>query len=140
MSRFGGGGSSSGAWCVFHTSLFDNNAEALRFFEIDTAGTESGVELSNSCNPASDLFIDLWTINVDANAKTGTVTFNIRIGLADSGMTIPVGAGLTGIFQDLVNSDTLVALEDLCGSAVMAGSGAGLTIGIQATSFRARIV
>lgn len=47
-------------------------------------------------------------IRVNANTLTNACTAKSRVGGADGNMVITIGAGLTGLFQDAVNSDALV--------------------------------
>lgn len=60
---------------------------------------------------------------VAVNARTTTTTGVSRVNGANGNMSVPIGPGLTGIFIDLSNSDTLVA-GDTFGSAINFGASA----------------
>lgn len=62
--------------------------------------------------------------NVPTNTRTTTSTVTARKGGADAGLTVSIGAGLTGVFSDLSGSASY-ADGDLWNYAVTTGSGSG---------------
>lgn len=61
---------------------------------------------------------------VNSNARTSTTTLKSRVGGADGNQSVSIGAGLTGVFEDTSNTDT-IGLGVLFGSSVTTGTGAG---------------
>lgn len=53
-------------------------------------------------------------IYITSNTKVGAHTLISRVNGANGNMAVVVGAGLTGVFQDLVNSDALVDGDLVC--------------------------
>jgi hypothetical protein len=76
-----------------------NNTEANRKHRLRVAGTVKGGH-----------------IYITANARTTTTTYRMRVNGANGNIAIAVGAGLTGLFEDTVNTDTVAAGDDLCWS------------------------
>lgn len=71
--------------------------EALHTSAFDAAGT-----------------ISLLTLIVSANTYSISKTVVLRINGADGNSSITVGAGVTGQFQDAINSDAIAAGDDVC--------------------------
>ena len=63
-------------------------------------------------------------ISVNSNTRTTDTVFIIRNGGVSGNLTITVGAGLTGSFSDLVNTDVITA-GDLLNYMITFGAGAG---------------
>ena len=74
-------------------------------------------------------------VNIGANARTTTTTFRSRKNLANGNQVVSVGAGLTGIFEDLVNTDSVSANDDLAYARIMGASAENLTTRSIATDF-----
>jgi hypothetical protein len=53
-------------------------------------------------------------VYVSANTYTGSAAVKLRVNGADGNQNITVGSGLTGIFEDNSNSDTVVATDNVC--------------------------
>lgn len=61
-------------------------------------------------------------VNVSANARTTDTTYKSRKNGADGNCVVTIGAGLTGLFEDTTNSDSLAAGDKCC---VRGTTGAG---------------
>ena len=68
-------------------------------------------------------------VRVTANATTASSTIRSRKNTANGAQSVSIGAGATGVFQDSVNSDSLVA-GDLFNTQVVVGAGGTLTLTI----------
>ena len=68
-------------------------------------------------------------VRVIANATTASSTVGSRKNTAAGAQSVSIGAGATGVFQDSVNSDSLVAGDLFCSQAVV-GAGGSLTLTI----------
>jgi len=66
----------------------------------------------------------MMRVNVYANARSTTNTFNFRVNGANGNQTIPIGAGLTGWFEDASNTDTIAA-GDYITYSIVTGTGSG---------------
>ena len=53
------------------------------------------------------------TVNVSANAATGAGSVKVRKNGADGNQSVTIGAGLTGQFEDTVNTDSVSATDEL---------------------------
>ncbi len=71
---------------------------------------------------------DLY-VRVIANATTASSTVRSRVGGANGNQSVSIGAGATGVFQDTVNSDSLVD-GNLFNSQVVVGAGGTLKVSI----------
>jgi len=125
--RFGGGGASNSHFFIGGSYDLNDSGETIRRFAIE-AGLEfdSGSAGRGFVNFPNTITVDRWTIRINVNSKTGSVTFNFLNNGVASNSNIVVGAGLTGIFQDLVNSDRIITPNDTQGQMDEAGSGAFL--------------
>ena len=72
----------------------------------------------------------LW-VRVSANATTAASTIRSRINGADGNQVVSIGAGLTGAFEDAVNSDALTT-GNLFNTSLVAGAGGTLTVSVVA--------
>lgn len=80
--------------------------------------------------------ISLLGIRVSANTLTGTSTLTLRKNTANGNQTVSIGAGLTGYFEDTVNTDTVVA-GDLINYQLAAGTGTSIIFRSIGTIFSA---
>jgi len=127
-SRFGGGIAGGGAFFVGGSYDLNDTGELIRFFSIE-AGQEFDTGGSGDNRFVAfpmTVTLDLWTIRIITNSKTGDVDFNFLNNGVPSNQNITVGAGLTGVFQDLVNSDRIITPNDTRGNMDSIGSGAFL--------------
>lgn len=89
-----------------------------------TAGTPNNfwpVSGNNAINNATEnnvqvampdpIILGDYTVVVTANTRDNTTDWRIRVNNVDGNGVITVGAGLTGVFQDLANTDVLAALD-----------------------------
>jgi len=68
-------------------------------------------------------------VNVISNARAGSSVFKIRKNGADGNLTVTVGAGATGYFEDASNTDSIADGDLVCASWTLAGgNGASLVI------------
>jgi len=68
-------------------------------------------------------------VRVITNATTASSTVRSRKNTANGAQSVSIGAGATGVFQDSVNSDSLVA-GDLFNTQAVVGAGGSLTVTI----------
>lgn len=80
----------------------------------------------------SDLFI-----NVITNTLTATTTARTRKNTANGGQSVSIGTGATGIFEDLTNTDAVVAADKINFQVVAGGTGTSIVITILAVNFSA---
>lgn len=105
-----GAGTTAGASATHYKSLSGlgstQTTESREQFKVKIAGTYK------------NLFV-----NIDTNTSTKTTTFRFRKNGANGNMNVAVAAGLTGIFEDTSNTDT-VAVDDLVNTIATTLSGA----------------
>ncbi len=79
--------------------------------------TKAGVNMNSEALVNTPFFesgtLDAMAVSVFANSAAGTTNVYFRKNGADGNMTVAIGAGATGRFYDLSNTDT-VANGDLC--------------------------
>ena len=99
---------------------------AIGFTEVaDTALTEAA---------AQTLIRDSYTwanffVRVTANATTATTTVRNRVNSADGAMSVSIGSGATGVFEDTTNSNALVT-GDLISIQSLSGAGGTITYSV----------
>lgn len=92
--------------------------------DLDYHATEANVQI---------LIRDTYTLNrlyvrVTANTLTAATTIRSRKNSANGNQIISVGAGATGVFQDVVNSDALVSGDLINTSVVTVAGGTSIRI------------
>lgn len=75
-------------------------------------------------------------VRITANTYTSTSTFNLRKNTADGNETMSIGSGVTGEFQDAVNTDNVVA-GDIIDAQISGGTGTSINMGVVACVFSA---
>lgn len=89
--------------------------------------TETAMQLvAQGALTVSNLFI-----NILANTHAGAITYNFRKNAAAGNLTVSVGAGLTGNFEDTTHTDTLADLDKYCFQFI-AGNSGNVTFGLGA--------
>lgn len=68
-------------------------------------------------------------LRLDQNTTTGTTTVRFRKNNTDTALVLTAGAGLTGVFEDLTNSEP-VAANDLLNYVVEGGGGVGRNLSV----------
>lgn len=94
----------------------------------DTASVDSTVGIT--CRMAGTLQ-NLYAYSL-ANARTTTTTINSRVNSANGNLTLSIGAGVTGSFEDTVNTDT-IAVNDLINWSSVTSTGTE-TLGVETIS------
>ncbi len=118
------------------TSFNDNNELANRFFSIFAGNNgDSGTEALRQNVLSMAIRLDLWMLRCRTNLKTGSVVFTVRRNSAIANSIITIGAGLTGNFQDVTNSDDFVTGDTIGGDSDSTGSGL-FTIELNGCSWR----
>jgi len=67
-------------------------------------------------------------VYISANTLDGATTFRLRKNSGNSNLVVSVGAGLTGQFEDIVNTDSFVAADLLNWSVITGGTGGTIAI------------
>jgi hypothetical protein len=119
MIKFVGGGqpyaSSTNGFATYYEPIggwlgagggFSNQTESVNAYNMTTGGTFSSLG-----------------IYVNTNGRAGTTTIRFRHNGANGNQTISIGAGQTGLFQDLTDVDTVVAGDTVTYSVTMDGGG-----------------
>lgn len=76
-------------------------------------------------------------VTVTANTLTGTTTATLRKNGANASQAVSIGAGLTGAFQDTLNSDSLASGDLFCTRFVTGAGGLdALTVAVVAYNLR----
>ena len=103
-----------------------NNASTL-FQCLSNAGnsetTESNAQWKARCSCTAKNYL----INVSANATTVATTFTFRKNTANGNMTMSVGAGATGIFEDTTHTDSIVSGDLINNQISPTNTGTGIT-------------
>lgn len=69
-------------------------------------------------------------VGISTNTRSSTTTVNFRVNAGTVNQTVSIGAGATGLFEDVTNTDVIVAGDD-CNFGLLTGTGTG-TLGIRA--------
>lgn len=101
-----------------NAALTTNYIFATGQFAADATETNVQVKIRNA------VIVQKMQMVVSINTKINNITFNSRKNTANGNLAITVTAGVTGIFTDLVNSDSLVA-TDLYNMVGASGVGIG---------------
>lgn len=92
---------------------------------VDASGTEA--RIAQKCRASGTL--DQLYINTAVNSRSDATTFSSRVNSAAGAMAASVGATTTGVFSDLVNSDSVSSsTADLFNAACTTGSGTGALV------------
>jgi len=89
----------------------------------------SGAEARHQAIARDSYTLAKLYVRVLANATTTASTVRSRKNTANGAQSVSIGAGATGVFQDSVNSDSLVA-GDLFNTQTVVGAGGSLTLAI----------
>lgn len=73
----------------------------------------------------SDLYVQVYT-----NTLTGNCVVDSLVNTFGGNCTVTIGGGATGVFEDAVNSDNLVATDDFCTRVVATVGGTDIVIGL----------
>jgi len=127
--RFGGGSGGSHISIVGGKVAYNDSAQTTRFTDIfGSGGTDSGTETARQAVIPIGCTFSLLILNIFSNAKTGSVIVTLRTNGINVNETITIGAGLTGDFQDTINTDTVIVGDKMSLGWNAAGSGAFLLI------------
>jgi hypothetical protein len=80
----------------------------------------------------------LLYMNILSNNR-GASTFRFRKNSANGNMVLSVGASTTGEFEDVINTDSVVAGDDVCYQVVTGAGGTNFTFQIVSTLFRPNV-
>lgn len=72
---------------------------------------QTGTELNTQCLTRMAFVAGNFFVNAPVNTTNGARTVNTRINGGDGSLSVSIGAAATGTFEDLVNSDTLIATD-----------------------------
>ena len=75
-------------------------------------------------------------VRVTASTTSATSTVVVRNNAADAALTLTIGAGATGVFEDTAHTVTVAAGDKLCYKTISGGTGT-MTIGVFSTVFLA---
>lgn len=123
------------------TCLFSADAGTVGFYPAASISTVAGVTVFNLPGGLGQQTVDTNTTflvraagtwsnlvgSVPTNAATGTNVVSSRKNSAAGNMTFTVGAGLTGIFEDLTHSDT-AASGDTIGHQIVTAASSAISI------------
>lgn len=105
---------------IYTNSLWSNRTRntAIEGDSVWASATEANHQvLAQASFTAKNMFV-----RVDTNGLNGPITFRIRKNTANGNMSVAVGAGLTGVFEDLGNTDAFIATDVLNWQYVSGGS------------------
>jgi len=122
----GGGGVNTQMFANSHHRDGPGSGDEFYAFCGITGGSSSAID-QNLINMFAGV-LSLLAIEIVTNTSGVTNTFTTFIDGSVANQLVNVGAGLTGTFQDLVNTDTLAALALFCSEWTFT-SGTGVTIG-----------
>jgi hypothetical protein len=135
LSLVSGSGSGSLTW-VGHGTLFDAasntvtrhthtrassafvDATFCSLAGIDQNATEAAVQ----CLWRTAATLKNYAVNVQSNSRNGTTTVRVRKNGANGNGVISIGASSSGVFEDLVNTDTIADGDVVCWSIAVGGS------------------
>lgn len=113
-----------GTTTVYATGIGDISGSTLFSPIVGDTGS-SGNELFNQIKmPTAGTFKNLG-ISVFTNTRDAATTFRFRVNEANVNQTVTIGAGATGWFEDLVNTDAVVVTDRVNYTQIGAGT-AGL--------------
>lgn len=110
---------------AYNTDIAGNN----QFYVVNGGSpTGTGTEANAQAPVAGSFRLSFYTVQILTNTLGTATQWKFRKNSADGNGLITIGAGLTGVFQDLTNVDDMV-LGDLINYQIVEGGGAGaLTI------------
>ena len=117
-------------------SVVTTTASATRFCPYSRSGNPSATEANVQVKLRAAGTIKNASIFVSANATTGTSTYTNRVNGVNGALTIAIGAGLTGLFEDTTHSDTVASGDLLCGQFVTGATG-GVSYNVFGVHFEA---
>lgn len=130
VSKVGTGVSSgeTGTSVTLFTSLCGNNDSTATGTGLGATEAATQLRIAEYCTAA------FFSVHCDTNSRTTTSTYRTRQNNV-SGQTISIGAGATGLFEDVSTTETLVP-GDLYNLALVYGTGVGaLGISNQSVEF-----
>ena len=100
---------------IFMCSYNTTNGSPDNFFPVNgAASVNTGTEADVQAPVPDPILLGDYTLYVNVNTRVESAEFAIRINSVDGNGLITVGGGLTGLFQDLSNTDTLAAGDLIC--------------------------
>lgn len=117
ITRLGIGGFPVGTYNTASATLYEPIAGEMQ-------GTDQTVETTAKCRIRKPGTVKNAAIYVQANARSTSETYTIRKNAASSGLTISVGAALTGWFEDTTHTTSVIAGDDINWQIVI-GTGTG---------------
>lgn len=115
LSRFISHNSAGGSFSAASTSYYSHLAGDVSSMTTEASG-QTTIRTTGTLNSL--------TTYISANARSSTTTIGSRKNTAAGALSISVGAGLTGLFTDYSNSDSLVS-GDLSNYFLTTGTGSG---------------
>ena len=114
---------SSGAARSFLVNSFSSvSPNSTNFLAIVGELSATATESDRQVAFANAAVIQRLTINVAVNPSATTTDFKLRVNGVDGNLVVVIPIGLTGVFQDLVNSDTIANGDLLNYQVVFAGA------------------
>ena len=106
---------------------------ALGDVQFTVVATESQTQITHRIGGTLSLLL----VDVDSNANTGTTTIKTRINGADGNQVVSYASGETGEKEDAVNTDTVVAGDELNYQLVTGATGGNFISRFASTVFSA---
>ena len=114
--------------CIYFCATQNTNvgASTTNYFPIcgNRQGSALTVEANAQCLIRAGGTFGNLQINVTANSRSDATTVKSRKNGADGNQSISIGAGLTGVFEDTSNTDTVTS-GDLLAISFVTGGGTG---------------
>ncbi len=95
------------------------------FYQTNTSGT---VEANAQYKFPVTATASLLGVNVTSNGVSDTTTVKLRINGVDGNQVLSIGAGLTGEFIDITNTDSLVTDDLICLQTIVGAGGTSIVV------------
>ncbi len=120
-----------GAFTIMTGRSGSNQITSASGTDYQGLGGVNSVDTSTEANKNIDMNFsaianNLWLF-VTTNTLNGATTFTLRKNSADTALTLSVGSSTTGEFEDVSNSVSLVAVDEVCIEITEAASSGNMT-------------